>query len=117
MSTSSRPGRPLSSSAQRRVDAACVRFEALWQAGQRPSLAAFLGEAAGAERSLLLRELLLLDVYYRRCQGEAPEIRDYLSDFPHDAGLLRKLFSASEHQLPTTVPERPRARTEGRRGE
>src|SRR5262245_24827022 len=112
MSAASRPRGPLSTSAHRRVDAACLLFEALWRAGQRPSLMKFLGEATGAERSLLLRELLVLDTHYRRCQGEAPAAEDYLIDFPHDTRLLRELFSPSG-QVPTTAPERTIARTEG----
>ena len=52
---SPRPDDPLSVQAHRRVDAACLRFEALWMAGgPRPALADFLAAVTGAERRLLL---------------------------------------------------------------
>jgi hypothetical protein len=53
--------RTLSAAEVRVVDEACDRFEAAWLAGQQPDLAEHLGAAAGAVRSALLRQLLLLD--------------------------------------------------------
>src|SRR5205823_1723586 len=50
---------------QRRVEAACRRFEAAWQSGERPRLEDYLAETAGPEQAALLVELLRLDVHYR----------------------------------------------------
>src|SRR4051812_16604569 len=94
MSEVSRHEGPLSVEAHRRVDAACLRFEALWKAGQCPALAEFLAGVAGAERRLLLRELLLLDVHYRRRLGVTPSAEDYLAQLPDDSPLLREFFSS-----------------------
>jgi WD40 repeat protein/tRNA A-37 threonylcarbamoyl transferase component Bud32 len=82
---------PLAS--QRRVDAACLRFEAAWKAGGRPRLEDFLADADGAERRALLRELILLDVCYRRDRFERPGAEEYLRRFAElgaaeTAGLL-----------------------------
>jgi hypothetical protein len=57
---------PLPLSVARRINAVCNRFELAWQAGPRPRLEDFLGELAEPERSALLRELLVLDIDYRR---------------------------------------------------
>jgi hypothetical protein len=55
------------------LDRLCDRFEAAWAAGQRPSLEDFLAEAAEAERPAVLRELLLVELHYRRQSGENPQ--------------------------------------------
>ncbi|MCA9173026.1 MAG: hypothetical protein KDB14_00855, partial [Planctomycetales bacterium] len=54
-----------------RIDDVCDRFEAAWTAGHEPSLPAFLNlESSLADhQSALLKELLELDLHYRREQG------------------------------------------------
>jgi WD40 repeat protein/tRNA A-37 threonylcarbamoyl transferase component Bud32 len=68
------------------IDAACARFEDAWKAavagGPRPRLEDHLGEVAEAERSLLLRELILLELYYRVQAGETVRTEDYRLRFP-----------------------------------
>ena len=64
------------------LEEACCRFEQAWQSGQQPRLEDFLDGAEGAERLARLRELLRLDVHYRRHAGEAPSARDYGTRFP-----------------------------------
>jgi serine/threonine protein kinase len=75
-------GNTLPLEAERRVNEACNRFELAWQAGGRPRVEDYLGDAAGAERGALLRELVLLEVAYRRRRDEAPGRDDYLARFP-----------------------------------
>ena len=58
----------LSEEAVWRLEEACCRFEEAWQAGRRPHLEDFLAGRDGPERMALLRELLRLDLHYRRCQ-------------------------------------------------
>src|SRR6266851_1454818 len=65
-----------------KVDAACDRFEAEWRAGGRPSIEEYLGEAVEPERAALLRQLILLDVDYRRRHGEQPNAKEYHDRFP-----------------------------------
>ena len=48
-----------------------------WQAGQRPGIDGYLGDASGQERDELLRWLIPLDVTYRRRHGETPQTTDY----------------------------------------
>jgi WD40 repeat protein/tRNA A-37 threonylcarbamoyl transferase component Bud32 len=69
----------------RRVDQACDAFEAAWKAGgpaRGPRLEDFLAELSGPQREALLRELIPLDVYYRRRFGEDPRPEDYVRRFP-----------------------------------
>jgi serine/threonine-protein kinase len=73
-------------SVQQRVDAAWLRFEDAWKAGQFPRLEDFLDEALPAERALLLRELLRLELDYRRRRGDQPGAEEYKRRFPEQVG-------------------------------
>jgi serine/threonine protein kinase len=72
----------LSLSLEQRLGQACDRFEAVWQTGERPRIEAYLGDTAGPERLVLLRELLTLDIWYRRRNGEDPQWLEYGPRFP-----------------------------------
>jgi serine/threonine protein kinase len=75
-------GERLPGALQRLVDQACDQFESAWLAGRKPTLEDRLGDLPEPERSTLLRELVLLDVDYRRRAGEEPQPQDYLPRFP-----------------------------------
>jgi serine/threonine protein kinase len=64
------------------LDQACDRFEAAWIAGGRPVIEEFVNVAPASERSALMKELVLLDVYYRRRAGEQPRSAEYQDRFP-----------------------------------
>jgi hypothetical protein len=72
----------VSESLARQVDQACNRFEAAWKGGGQPRLEDFVGAAPGPERAALLRELVPLDVYYRRARGQDCGTDDYRARFP-----------------------------------
>ncbi len=65
-----------------RIDQICDGFETAWRSARCPRIEAFVDTTTGPGRQLLLRELVLLDVHYRRRQGEAPEITHYQHRFP-----------------------------------
>src|SRR5205085_5293608 len=65
-----------------RLDAACSGFESGWQDGGRPRFDDFLAGAGDELYAVLLGELVLLDVYYRRQAGEQPTAADYQTRFP-----------------------------------
>src|SRR6516165_3638848 len=78
-----RPGSDsLSPSLLQRVDEICDRFEDAWKADQRPRIEAYLGDTPEPERCVLLRELITLDITYRRQAGEQPQAEDYRDRFP-----------------------------------
>ena len=70
----------------RHVDQLCDAFEAAWKkAGsspQRPRIEDFICRTPEPERSALLQELVLLEVYYRRQRGESVRYEDYGMRFP-----------------------------------
>jgi hypothetical protein len=89
--------------AARRVDAACDRFEAAWRAHQRPRIKDHLADAADDIRSVLRRELINLDMNYRRRQGEHPQLEDYPADFG-DVGALLPDTARTEPLPPSASP-------------
>ena len=64
------------------LEAACDAFESRWRTGGRPDVRAALIELPEAVRSAALRELVSLDVHYRREAGESPTAADYADRFP-----------------------------------
>jgi hypothetical protein len=75
-----------------RIDQVCLRFEAAWKSGERAQIEDFLGDSQEAERSNLLRELLLLELYYRRQNGEKPTPMEYNRRFAGHAELINAVF-------------------------
>src|SRR5262249_55133095 len=93
-------------SVQLRLEEVCTRFEAAWQAGQRPRLEDFLGAAEGLEREALLRELMGIELEYR-CQGGCvPAVEEYLGRFPGYEPLLRAEIERCAARA-AGVPRRP----------
>ncbi len=83
-----------------RIDELCEHFEDAWQAGQRPRIADYLGETEELERDRLLRELIGLDIDYRRQLGEKPTARDYHEYASSlDVRWLERLTEASRYEL------------------
>jgi WD40 repeat protein/tRNA A-37 threonylcarbamoyl transferase component Bud32 len=82
--TPSRSGAALPPELARRVDAVCNRFEAAWRAGKMPRLDDFLVGWDEPDRSVLHRELLDLDAYYRQ-RGATPELEPAEKEMPETA--------------------------------
>lgn len=102
------PGGPadeaLPLSTKRRIDEVCLTFEDAWRSGQRPRLQEYLGDVAEPERSVLLEELVSLDVYYLRRSGQAPRPEDYQAAFPGHATAITGAFVrlSDEHAVACT---------------
>jgi serine/threonine protein kinase/lipopolysaccharide biosynthesis regulator YciM len=90
----------------RRIDEGCNRFERAWQAGPRPRLEDYLGDTPEPERAALLRELIALDMAYRRQAGEQPQAAEYHARFPDLAFSLTP--TRADPPSPGTL-ERPQA--------
>jgi serine/threonine protein kinase len=94
-------------SAERRVDEVCRRFEDAWKTGSRPRLEDFAATSADGERPALLRELVRLDICYRRASAEAPLADDYLPRFSElDPTWVAELLHA-DVPLPETLLRPP----------
>jgi serine/threonine-protein kinase len=79
-------------SASRRIDAACTQFEAAWRTGERPSIEAMIEAAEPSERSMLLRELVVVELELRAAEGCPARFEDYVSRFPGNEEAVRAAF-------------------------
>jgi WD40 repeat protein len=68
-----------------RIDRICLRFEQSWRSGPRPGLGDYLA-GQGDERRALFRELLKVELEYRRKAGEHPTAEEYCRRFPDEDG-------------------------------
>lgn len=87
----------------RQLDAICDRFEQAWRSGQTPQLESFVHQAAEAERSLLLRLLLELELELAptdRCPNPAT----YLARFPDQEIAIREAFEVIGRSSPAANP-------------
>jgi eukaryotic-like serine/threonine-protein kinase len=96
-------------SAEREIDRVSDRFDRQWrQGGPRPRLEDFLGPTPEPTRSRLLRELLLIELEYRR--GEGPTPQEYRERLPgYDTEIDAAFAAVSAPNAPSTVDEGPPA--------
>jgi WD40 repeat protein/serine/threonine protein kinase len=92
-----------------RLDAICDRFEQAWQAvpagAPRPRLEDYVADVTAAERPDLLRELIPLDITYRRDHGEQPQATDYQHRFPDlDPARLAERIAEPPAEEPGSAP-------------
>ncbi len=93
--TSSLDAAPLPPGDWQHVDEACDRFEAAWKAGQRPRIEDYLADLPETARPALLRELIAVELDYRRLAAEQPRPTDYRDRFlTLDAAWLAAALAA-----------------------
>jgi serine/threonine-protein kinase len=88
------------------------RFEAAWQDPKtreaHPRIEDYL---EGGSRPYLLRELIVLDLAYRRKLGERPSLEEYQARFPRQNEPVLAAFGANPTERSPKAPPRTRART------
>jgi len=89
------------------LDRACDRFEAALRAGLHPKIEHHLAEVEEPFRSVVLGELISLEIHWRRRLGEHPEAGEYRSRFPAHAGEVAAAFARADAGPPAGM-ERPR---------
>src|SRR5262245_16988878 len=95
----------LSEEAVWRLEEACCRFEEAWKAGGRPAPWDFLGDAAEAERTAVVRELLRLDVCYRRQAGDSPTLADYQALLQEHGSVVKEVLAAFAETAGATIDD------------
>jgi formylglycine-generating enzyme required for sulfatase activity len=104
-----RPGDKTLSPAQAdRLGPVCERFEAAWLAGGSPRVEDFLAQVEEADRPVLLRELLPVELQHRRRRGELPTAEEYHLRLPEERRLIdeecARLLTSGSECLDTSVP-------------
>ena len=102
-------------SLEQKVDQVCSRFEAMWKAGAQPRIEDYLADLADLDKPEILRELILVDVYYRRQRGESCQPDDYHARFPELAADWLTSALATD-SVPTIAETRGDKVTETRPG-
>ena len=98
-------GPPVPAALIHHIDAVCDRFEAALAASGRPRIEDYLGDTGEPGRALLLRELILVEAYYRRQAGETPQPQDYRPRFPAlDSTWLAGAVATGDTELPAPGP-------------
>jgi len=80
-----------------RINQVCDRFEQAWQAGTEPGVESFLSDAEPVDRPVLTRELIAIEIRYRRDQGLSVSLHEYQRRFP-DVEQTWLIDSCSTHQ-------------------
>lgn len=104
-----------------RVDECCEQFERRWQESKPESIEPLLSGWHGLERRALLRELLAIDLEYRRGRGEAVSPEALKSRFAGDEDIVDLVLSetpidGSEDGFPPFLSDHPRYRVVARIG-
>ena len=63
------------------IDHACDRFEIAWRGGQPLSIESVLAAYPDRLRERILFELIAIEIYWRRKNGEKPIVGEYSSRF------------------------------------
>jgi len=72
-----------------RIDDLCADFERKCRSNEAPTIeSALSGEVSPIERDVLLAELIVLDIDYRRQRGETPTKQEYLDRFPESTRVV-----------------------------
>jgi formylglycine-generating enzyme required for sulfatase activity len=79
-----------------RVDDACLRFEAAWRTGAQPGIEDYLRDRTEPEYSVLLWQLLRLELEYREQRGEQPSLKEYRNRFVGQDDLVAAVFRRRE---------------------
>lgn len=90
-----------------RIDDLCAEFERQWQANQSPTIETMLagsGDLTSVERDVLLAELVVLEIDYRRRRGDTPSKQEYLDRFPDNATAINDALTENERRTGAFVP-------------
>jgi hypothetical protein len=82
MSETSPAAEALPTELAREMERRCDRFEATWQSGTPPRMEDYLAHTPEALRTVLLQELVHLDLHHRQARGERCQPADYQARFP-----------------------------------
>jgi len=105
VSDSSAPEGSLPPELAREMEAICDRFERAWHSDTPPHIEDFVAEAPEGLRAALLRELVLLEIHYRRAQGKSCELSEYLQCFPNlETGWLGQAIAGVDAAGTETPP-------------
>jgi serine/threonine protein kinase len=88
-----------------RIDDLCADFERQWRTNEPPSIESVLArDVSPVERDVLLAELIVLDIDYRRRRGETPTAREYVDRFPENAKAISDALKEGDKRAAAFEP-------------
>ncbi len=88
-----------------RIDDFCADFERQWQSNNAPSIESILSvDISPNERDVLLAELIVLDIDYRRRNGENPTEQEYVDRFPENANDIKAALNETGKRIAAFEP-------------
>ncbi len=88
-----------------RIDDLCADFERKWQSDTPPTIESVLsGDVSPIERDVLLAELIVLDIDYRRQRGETPTRQEYLDRFPESSEVINDALDEGDKRTGVFEP-------------
>jgi serine/threonine protein kinase/Flp pilus assembly protein TadD len=93
------------------VNRLCQQFELALKEGRQECIEDFLTTCAEEERTLLLRELMALELEYAIRSREHVDRDTYLKRFPGREAIVELVFRESERVIPPHDPNSPGGRT------
>lgn len=88
-----------------RIDNLCADFERQWRTNETPSIESVLArDVSPVERDVLLAELIVLDIDYRRRRGETPTEREYVDRFPENAKAISDALKEGDKRAAAFEP-------------
>ncbi len=95
----------LSIAALERIDDLCANFEQRWQANDPLTIESVLAaDHAEGECEVLLAELVVLEIDYRRRRGDTPTKQEYLDRFPEYAAAISDALAEDDQQARNFTP-------------
>jgi serine/threonine protein kinase len=81
----------------------CDAFASAWKLGNRPRIREYLGDSDKPASSLLLHELLMIELDIRRQRREKPALEEYCNQFPAHADLIAAIFATPRKERPDAL--------------
>ena len=92
----------------RNLDTLCEQFEQSWLDGKPADIEECLDSFCQSDWTEGLKELIQIELEFRRKRGESPEADEYLQRFPDHADVIRSILdAASDRDDASLSPEHP----------
>lgn len=80
--------------ARQLIDSVCDDFRIELSKPSHESIESLLASVPNSAQPVLLRELIRIEIQYRREHGETPRLQEYLERFPDQADWVRRQFQS-----------------------
>ncbi|TWU28182.1 serine/threonine-protein kinase [Bythopirellula polymerisocia] len=88
-----------------RIDDLCAEFERKWQSNEPPTIESMLAkDISPVEQDVLLAELIVLDIDYRRRRGETPTKQEYLDRFQEKSKVINDVLNEGDRRIGAFEP-------------